>query len=36
MRLIDSLLPAGVAAAETYSDLPGLVALPEEEPGSPG
>ena len=32
MRLIDSLLPAGVAAAETYSDLPGLVALPEEEP----
>lgn len=32
MRLIDSLLPAGVAAAETYADLPGLVALPEEEP----
>ena len=31
-RLIDPLLPAGVAAAETYSDLPGLAALPEEQP----
>ena len=31
-RLIGPLLPPVVAAAETYSDMPGLVALPEEEP----
>ena len=31
-RLIGPLLPPAVAAAETYSDMPGLVALPEEEP----
>lgn len=31
-RLIDPLLPVSVAAAEIYSDLPGLTALPEEEP----
>ncbi|MFN8226262.1 MAG: 4'-phosphopantetheinyl transferase [Mycobacterium sp.] len=31
-RLIDPLLPADVAAAEIYSDLPGLAPLPEEEP----
>ena len=31
-RLIRPLLPTGVAAAEVYSDPPGLVPLPEEEP----
>jgi 4'-phosphopantetheinyl transferase EntD len=31
-RLIDPLLPDSVAAAEVYSDLPGLAPLPEEEP----
>ncbi len=31
-RLIDPLLPEGVASAEVYTDLPGLSPLPEEEP----
>lgn len=31
-RLIDPLLPKDVAAAEVYTDLPELTALPEEEP----
>ena len=31
-RLIDPLLPETVAAAEIYTDLPGISALPEEEP----
>jgi enterobactin synthetase component D / holo-[acyl-carrier protein] synthase len=31
-RLIDPLLTEAVAAAEIYTDLPGLSALPEEEP----
>jgi 4'-phosphopantetheinyl transferase EntD len=31
-RLIDTVLPATVAAAEMFADIPGLAALPEEEP----
>ncbi len=31
-RFIGPLLPGAVAAAEMYTDLPGMAALPEEEP----
>ncbi len=31
-RLIDALLPEAVAAAEVFADVPGMAALPEEEP----
>jgi 4'-phosphopantetheinyl transferase EntD len=31
-RLIDPLLPDAVVAAEVFADLPGMAALPEEEP----
>ena len=31
-KLIDAVVPDGVAAAEVYTDPPGLAPLPEEEP----